>query len=84
MPDAGKPHRHDDDDGLGSGGGSVMRNVVEAGFKVAQFHGNRYTTRVKNLKPGQVAQIFLPSDFLTSSFTVTVDQVTPENPPRLA
>lgn len=81
VPDTGKSHHHDDDDGLGSGGGSVMRNVERAGFDIVRFRGNRYTTRVKTLKPGQVAQLFVPSDFLTSGFTVTVDQVTPENPP---
>ena len=58
-----------------------MRNVERAGFDIAQFRVNRYTTQVRNLKPGQVAQMFVPSDFLTSSFTVTVDQVTPELPP---
>jgi hypothetical protein len=36
---------------------------------------------VNNLKPGEVAQIFVPSDFLTSQLTVTVDDVTPQLPP---
>jgi hypothetical protein len=36
---------------------------------------------VSNLKPGEVAQIFVPSDAFTSRLTVTIDQVTPQLPP---
>jgi subtilisin family serine protease len=72
---------HDGDDGLGSGGSSVMRNVQRAGFDIAQFNGNRYSKWVRDLKPGEVRQIFLPSDFLTSSYTITIDRVTPALPP---
>jgi hypothetical protein len=72
LPDV-KRNFHDDDDGLGAGGSSVLRNVERAGFKVARFHKDRYTAKVHNLKPGEVAQIFLPSDFLTSKFTVTIE-----------
>ena len=60
----------------------MIRNVERAGFRVVQFHGDRYTTRISDLKPGQVAQLFVPSDSLTSKFTVTVDDVTPELPPN--
>jgi subtilisin family serine protease len=79
VPDL-KRHVHDDDDGLGSGGSSVRRNVERAGFDVAHFTGNRYSKWVRNLKPGEVKQIFLPSDFLTSKFTITIDRVTPDLP----
>jgi hypothetical protein len=81
LPDVKKSF-HDDDDGLGSGGSSVLRNVERAGFDVANFRGNRYSTWVRNLKPGEVRQIFLPSDFLTSKFTITIDRVTPVRPPE--
>jgi subtilisin family serine protease len=80
LPDL-RPSVHDGDDGLGSGGSSVMSNVQRAGFDIAQFNGNRYSTWVRDLKPGEVKQIFLPSDFLTSSFTITIDRVTPALPP---
>jgi subtilisin family serine protease len=78
VPDLPRNRRHDDEDHLGAGGESVARNVERAGFRISDFRGNRFSTRVRNLKPGEVSQIFVPSDFLTSSFTVTVDGVTPE------
>ncbi len=80
LPDVKKSH-HDEDDGLGSGGSSVQRNVERAGFDVAKFRDNRYSKTVSNLKPGEVKQIFLASDFLTSKFTITIDRVTPALPP---
>jgi hypothetical protein len=82
VPDLGWFNHDDGDDGLGAGGSSVLRNVERAGFNIVNFRGNRFSTRIKNLKPGQVAQIFVPSDFLTSSLAVTIDQVTPELPPE--
>lgn len=80
VPDLSRNHRRDDEDGLGAGGESVARNVERAGLRIADFRGNRFSTRVRNLEPGEAAQIFVPSDLFTSSFTVTVDRVTPELP----
>ena len=80
VPDVGWRHGNDGDDGLGNGGSSVTRNVQRAGLQVAQFRANRYTAWVKDLEPGEVAQVLLPADFLTSKFTVTVDKVTPALP----
>jgi hypothetical protein len=80
VPDLPVDDNDDDEDGLGAGGKSVLRNVERAGFRLAQFRGNQYSAQIRDLKPGQVAQIFVPSDFLTSKFTVTVDQVRPELP----
>ena len=83
VPDlewSGKNDDHGEDE-LGAGGSSVLRNVERAGFRLVRFNGNRYSARIKNLEPGEVAQIFVPSDFLTSKFTVTIDRVTPELPP---
>ena len=80
VPDIKKPRR-DGADSLGSGGSSVLRNVEQSWVgQIAQFRRNSYTTWVKNLKPGEVAQIFVPSDFLTSTLTVTVEDVTPQLP----
>ncbi len=79
VPDL-KRNFHDDDDGLGAGGSSVLRNVERAGFEIARFRRNRFSTWVRNLKPGEVKQIFLPSDFLTSTFTISIDRVTPALP----
>jgi hypothetical protein len=79
VPDIKKPRR-DGDDGLGSGGSSVLRNVERGPFQIAKFRRDRFTTWVKDLKPGEVAQIFVPSDFLTSTLTVTVEDVTPQLP----
>ena len=79
LPDI-KRSVHDADDGLGSGGGSVARNVERAGFEIAKFRDNRFSMTLRNVKPGEVKQIFVPSDFLTSQFTITIDRVTPELP----
>ena len=80
LPDV-KPISHDEDDELGSGGSSVVSNVRHAGFEIARFRANSYSTWVRDLKPGEVKQIFLPSDFLTSRLTITIDRVTPALPP---
>ena len=81
VPDLGRANVENGDDGLGSGGGSVLRNVERAGFHIARFRADRYTTWVRDLDPGEVAQIFIPSDFLTSKFNITVDRVSPALPP---
>ena len=80
LPDLGHKSRHHDDDGLGAGGSSVQRNVERAGFRIVRFKHNSYTTTLSGLKPGEVTQIFVPSDFLTTKLTVTVDQVAAELP----
>ena len=82
VPDLPFDGNDDDEDELGAGGRNVIRNVERAGFRIAQFRGNRFSTRVRDLKPGEVAQIFVPSDVLTSNLTVTIDQITPELPPE--
>ncbi len=75
-----RDHDHGEDE-LGAGGSSVSHNVRRAGFRIAHFQRNQYTTTLSNLKPGEVAQIFVPSDFLTSNLTVTIDNVVAELPP---
>jgi subtilisin family serine protease len=81
LPDL-KAAGHDDADVLGSGGSSVTNNVRKAGLDIAEFTANHYATWIQDLKPGEVRQIFLPSDARTSTFTVTVDRVTPVLPPE--
>jgi hypothetical protein len=80
LDSRGRHHHHGDDE-LGAGGSSVIRSVEQAGFRIAKLRGNRYTTTLSNLKPGEVAQIFVPSDFLTKRFTVTIDNVSAALPP---
>ncbi len=81
IPDLGSGHRHDGEDELGAGGGSVTLNVIKSGQRIAHFRNNRSVTQLTNLKPGEVAQIFVPSDAFTDRLTVTIDQITPELPP---
>jgi hypothetical protein len=59
----------------------VALNILKAGVRPIFFLRNRYTTRVGNLVPGQVAQIFVPSDFWTDRLVVKVTNVVPEKPP---
>jgi hypothetical protein len=61
---------------------SVRLNTALLGFPPAFFRNNKYTTRVKDLKPGQVAQIFLPVEDRTDEFTVTIKNLTRELPPE--
>jgi hypothetical protein len=81
IPDVDSGRRHDHDDELGAGGNSVQLNVLKAGQRIAQFRNNSFSTTVSRLKPGEVAQIFVPSDWFTSRLTVTIDQVLPALPP---
>lgn len=86
LPDIERPrhgHGHDDDDDaddLGNGGRSVTLNVMDAGFEPVRFVRDRFTKRVSNLKPGQVAQFFVPSDPFTTRLTVQITGITPELP----
>ena len=87
LPDIDRPrhgHGHDDDDDaddLGKGGRSVTRNVMDAGFEPVRFVRDRFTRRVSNLKPGEVAQFFVPSDPFTTRLTLQITAITPELPP---
>jgi subtilisin family serine protease len=87
VPDLPPPSDDDDedddeDDGAVAGASrTVQSNLERAGFQIARFRDDRYSTRIRDLKPGEVAQIFVPSDLLTSALTVTIDRVTPQLPP---
>lgn len=59
----------------------VALNVLLQGDKIVTFKNDSFTTRVRNLVPGQVAQFFVPSDKTTDALTVTLSNITPELPP---
>lgn len=67
-------------DALGRGGRSVARNIAEAGFRPIEFTNNVYTQRVGGLTAGQTAQIFIPSDALTTRLTVELADITSDLP----
>ena len=88
LPDVGhhtfgkKGHfdRDDDDDELGAGGRSVIGNVRKLGVRPVQFAQDRFSTRVKDLLPGQVAHFFVPSDDRTDQLIVSLTEIVPEGP----
>ena len=59
----------------------VPLNVALAGLDIVDFRNEQFKTRIKNLKPGQVAHFFVPSGDHTDQFTVKLENVTPELPP---
>lgn len=77
----GKGDNDDSADDLGKGGKSVALNIRDAGFEPISFNSDRFIKRVSNLKPGQVAQFFVPSDPFTTRLTVQITAITPELPP---
>ena len=60
----------------------VALNVMKAGFKPIFFFRDKYKTRVRDLVPGQVAQIFVPSDFWTDRLEVKITNVVAEKAPE--
>lgn len=59
---------------------SVAYNIRRVGFRPIHFRGNTYHTRIENLLPGQVAQLFVPVDRRTDEFTVALSNISPELP----
>lgn len=78
VPDLGRRDEEDADDEVGSGGESVAENIRRLGFKTIKFTNDTFSRRIRNLLPGQVAQLFVPSDDRTSRLVVTLSDVTPE------
>ena len=72
--------RDDDRDDLGEGGQSVTANVRRLGFDTVRFVDDRFSTKVTQLKPGQVAQFFVPSDERTDKLIVAITDVVHEGP----
>jgi hypothetical protein len=62
------------------GNGAVLQNIGRIGFGAVNFSNNRFTTRVSNLRPGQVAQFFVRSRLDTTRLVVRLRNITPEKP----
>ena len=71
----------DDEDEVGKGGQSVAGNLRRLGIRPVHFSRDRFTTQVNRLKPGQVAQFYVPSDIFTSKLVVSITNIVQENPP---
>jgi hypothetical protein len=65
----------------GIGSPSVVVNTLLLGFRPIFFWNDTYWTRVSDLKPGQVRQIFIPVEDRTDQFTVTLKNITRSLPP---
>jgi hypothetical protein len=72
--------RDDEPDDVGAGGRSVLSNLQKLGIKPVRFVNNRYTTSVRDLKPGQVAQFYVPSDIFTEAIVVSISEIVREGP----
>ena len=59
----------------------VALNLLPLGITPINFSGNTYTKQLNNLKPGQMAQLYVPTQDNTDSLTVTIENVTPALPP---
>jgi subtilisin family serine protease len=71
----------DDEDEVGKGGQSVAGNLRRLGIRPVHFSRDRFTTQVNRLKPGQVAQFYVPSDIFTSKLVVKITNIDPELEP---
>jgi hypothetical protein len=61
---------------------SVILNIGALGFRPVVFRGGSFSTHVDRLKPGEVAQFFVPADPRTDQFVVKFQNITPELPPE--
>ncbi|HEV7505371.1 MAG TPA: S8 family serine peptidase [Thermoanaerobaculia bacterium] len=66
---------------FGLGLPSVPLNLLPLGITPVNFNGNSSTTHLNNLKPGQVAQLYVLTQDSIDDLTVTVKNVTPALPP---
>jgi len=74
IPGADQVEERDDDSD------AVRKNLANAGFRTVKFEHDHFSAHVSNLKPGQVKQFFVRSRRETDLFTVTLKNITPENP----
>ena len=74
--------RDDDPDDVGAGGRSVTGNLRKLGIRPVKFVKDKFTSDVKDLKPGQVAHFFVPSDILTDRLVVKITSIVRELPPE--
>jgi subtilisin family serine protease len=66
---------------VGLGLPSIALNLLPLGITPVNFNGNTSTTHLSNLKPAQVAQLYVLTQDSTDDLTVTVENVTPALPP---
>ncbi len=66
---------------VGLGLPSVPLNLLPLGITPVNFSGNTSTTHLSNLKPGQVAQLYVLTQDNIDDLTVTVQNVAPALPP---
>lgn len=60
---------------------SIPLNLLPLGIAPANFVGDTSTTHLSNLKPGQVAQVYVLTQDSTDDLKVTIKNVTPALPP---
>ncbi len=60
--------------------GKVVKNLEELGIEPVHFHGGVFSTRVRNLIPGQVKQFYVEADSDTDGLDVTLSNIRPELP----
>ena len=65
---------------VGLGTPSVAANLLPLGITPVHFNGNTSTTHLTDLKPGQVAQLYVPTLDNTDDLTVAISNVTPALP----
>jgi len=76
-------HREDGPDEVGAGGASVIQNVRDAGLSIAQFRNGSFSAQLRDLKPGEVKNFFIPVTNRTDRLTIRLTQITPEGPENL-
>jgi len=59
----------------------VEKNIERLGFRPVRFVRDSFSTHVRDLVPGQVAQFFVESDPDTDELQVDLTSLTPELPP---
>jgi hypothetical protein len=72
--------RDDEPDDVGAGGKSVTGNLRKLGIRPVKFVEDTFTSDVKDLKPGQVAHFFVPSDIFTDALVVKITNIAREGP----
>lgn len=73
-------HREDDPDEVGAGGASVIQNVRDAGLSIARFTDGSFSAHLRDLKPGEVKNFFIPVTNRTDRLTVRLTEITPQGP----
>ena len=58
---------------------SVAANIKKLGFDTVRFENNRFSTRLRNLRPGEVRQFFVQTKDETNQLTVSLRNLDPVN-----